>query len=85
MWFVKLLRQLIFIEASAEHRANLLWQCLKVREGRRKRSKSVAGSLRGHQRGVWGTSSRVWSPHTLFHSIGFEIVLDLLVDDAYVT
>ena len=32
--------QLIFIEALAEHRAKvgerLLWQCLKVREGRRK-------------------------------------------------
>ena len=43
--------KLIFIEAPDEHRAivgqHVLWQCLKVREGRRKtqRSESLARSL----------------------------------------
>ena len=41
--------ELIFIEAPEGHRAvveqRVLWQCLKVREGRRTRSKSLARSF----------------------------------------
>ena len=41
--------ELIFIDAPADHRAtagqHVLWQCLKVREGGRKESESMARSL----------------------------------------
>ena len=65
-----------------------LWQCLKVREGRRKGarawqdhfietllSQDCPGSL----------SSRVLKSPTIFYSSDFEAALDLHVDDGYMT
>ena len=83
--------QLIFIDALAEHRAKIgqhvLWQCLKVRKGRRKGARAWKGHfvdilLSKESPGIFKQSLQ--SP-TIFHSSEFEIALGLNVDDGYVT
>ena len=83
--------ELIFIEAPEEHRAvvgqHVLWQCLKVREGRRKGARAwqdhfIETLLSQDCPGSFKQSLK--SP-TFFYSTDFEAALDLHVDDGYMT
>ena len=83
--------ELIFIEAPEEHRAvvgqHVLWQCLKVREGRRKGARAwqehfIETLLSQDCPGSFKQSLK--SP-TIFYSSDFETALDLHVDDGYMT
>ena len=83
--------ELIFIEAPEEHRAvvglHVLWQCLKVREGRRKGARAwqdhfIETLLSQDCPGPFKQSLK--SP-TIFYSSDFEAALDLHVDDGYMT
>ena len=85
-------RELIFIEAPAEHRGkvgqHVLWQCLKVREGRRKGARAwqdhfVDILLSKECPANFKQSLKPRS--NLFYSSEFEIALGLHVDDGYVT
>ena len=79
--------ELIFNEAPEEHRAvvgqHVLWQCLKVREGRRKGARAwqdhfIETLLSQDCPGSFKQSLK--SP-TIFYSSDFETALDLRVDD----
>ena len=83
--------ELIFNEAPEEHRAvvgqHVLWQCLKVREGRRKGARAwqdhfIETLLSQDCPGSFKQSLK--SP-TIFYSSDFETALDLHVDDGYMT
>ena len=82
---------LIFIEAPEEHRAivgqHVLWQCLKVREGRRKGARAWQDHFIEtllSQDCPKSFKQSLKSP-TIFHSNDFEAALDLYVDDGYTT
>ena len=83
--------ELIFNEAPEEHRAvvgqHVLWQSLKVREGRRKGARAwqdhfIETLLSQDCPGSFKQSLK--SP-TIFYSSDFETALDLHVDDGYMT
>ena len=83
--------ELTFIEAPDEHRAivgqHILWQCLKVREGRREGARAWKDHFMNtllSQDCPRAFKQSLKSP-TLFYSSDFEVALDLHVDDGDMT
>ena len=82
--------ELIFIEAPEEHRAvvgqHVLWQCLKVREGRRKGARAwqdhFIETVVARLPKIFQRESEV---PTIFYSSDFETALGLHVDDGCMT
>ena len=83
--------ELIFIDALEEHRAvvgqHVLWQCLKVREGRRKGARAWQDHFIETlvSQDCPGSSKQSLKSPTIFYSSDFEAALDLHVDDGYMT
>ena len=84
-------KELIFIEAPVEHRAivgqHVLWQCLKVREGRRKGARAWQDHFIETllSQDCPGSSKQSLKSPPIFYLSDFEAALDLHVDDGYVT
>ena len=83
--------ELVFTEAPGEHRAiwgqHELWQCLKVREGRRKGARAWQDHFIDTllSKDCPGSFKQSLKSPTIFYSSDFEAALDLHVDDGYMT
>ena len=81
----------LIIEAPEEHRAkvgqHVLWQCLKVREGRRRGPRAwqdhFVDTLLSKE--CAGTFKQSLKSPTIFYSGEYEIAEDLHIDDGYMT